>query len=91
MKVAGVLLIASFLAGCAGEKWVKPGGSVADLNRDHANCQQEARREFPWSGPAQMTTGERQRYREQQRKSEEFYEACMNGQGYTRQRGFAAW
>ena len=91
MKVSSILLIASFLTGCTSLVWVKPGGSAEDVNRDAAACEREAQRRFPGQEFIPQTNDERERPRDELRNREQFFELCMKAQGYTRQRGFAAW
>ena len=83
-NVLRVAFTASLLTGCASEVWVKPGGSVAELNRDVANCRQEAQQQFPATAHAQTS-------RDHMLEHEKLHALCMTRLGYTRQRRYVAW
>lgn len=46
MKVALTIVATALLVGCA-TRWVKPGGTQGEFDRDHYACQQQAASMYP--------------------------------------------
>lgn len=61
------------LAGCAAPVYVKPGASQQMLARDHARCMSQAGYGTGTASVAQMGA------------QRQIYDACMAGEGWTRQ------